>query len=195
MFSLFKKKKNTEDEWARSSLSRIYSNCKNLPATNQNVYPQIINVESQDIHAVTLYFSVRMTDVARLGSSVASFFPAFNVSEPLGRTFLQHDTSALHLILTPEFNAIVVEIITDCLPLVQSIHDGVFAPPYPWEVFAGFEPEDLGFLQGNQEYWWERFWQPYWQSLSARQQSACLAMNTTIPPEWKEWLLDDASHS
>jgi hypothetical protein len=191
MFSWFKKKKYTEDVWAKSSLSRIYDHHTDLPATNQNVYPQIIHVASQDIHAVTLYFSVRTTDVERLGQSIVRFFPAFNVSDPLGRTFLQHGMSALHVILTPEFNSVVVEIITNCMPLVQSIHDGVFAPPYPWEVFAVFVPEDLGFLQGNQDYWWGRFWQPYWQSLSSERRAASLAMNTTIPPEWKAFLLTE----
>lgn len=54
------------------------------------------------------------------------------------------------------------------------------APPNPWESFAELDPDTLGSLQGNIDFWCSYFWRPYWLSLSD-------AERLQYPENWREF--------
>lgn len=56
-------------------------------------------------------------------------------------------------------------------------------PPLPAESFPWFEPENVGSLQGDVEYWWDYLWLPFWVSLSLQEQA-----DLALEPEWREFM-------
>lgn len=47
------------------------------------------------------------------------------------------------------------------------------------------DPETLGGLQGDAEFYWDHYWQPFWSTRSAAQQKQLLAQ---APAGWRDYM-------
>lgn len=88
------------------------------------------------------------------------------------------------LFLSPSFSGVVISLTSNDLDVIAALQQERFEPPLPSESFPSIDPEGLGSLQGDMEYWWGHLWFPFWQSLSPERQSAL-----DLDPEWREFIL------
>lgn len=89
----------------------------------------------------------------------------------------------LMLFLHPSFSGMVVSIASDDLDVLDLLQTTKLYPPLPGDSFPWIDPEVMGALQGDIEYWWDQFWLPFWGSLSQDEQSAL-----DLEPEWREFI-------
>ncbi|MGX5835173.1 hypothetical protein ACWIJ6_13700 [Aeromonas piscicola] len=87
------------------------------------------------------------------------------------------------LFLYPAFGGVIVSFACNDLDVLAAVQRSALEPPLPAESFPWFEPENVGSLQGDVEYWWDYLWLPFWVSLSL-QERTYLALN----PEWREFM-------
>ncbi|MGY3856129.1 hypothetical protein [Aeromonas intestinalis] len=83
----------------------------------------------------------------------------------------------------PSFAGTIVSFASDDLDVLEAIQQTRLEPPLPADSFPWIDPESLGSLQGDMEYWWTYFWLPFWLSLSQEKQSAL-----ELEPEWREFI-------
>lgn len=88
------------------------------------------------------------------------------------------------LFLHPSFAGTVVSLVSDDLYVLEILQQTRLEPPLPEESFPWIDPEGLGSLQGDIEYWWTYLWLPFWTSLTQEEQS-----NLELEPEWREFIV------
>lgn len=94
----------------------------------------------------------------------------------------------LMLFLHPSFSGTVVSIASDDLDVLDLLQTTKLYPPLPRDSFPWIDPEIMGALQGDIEYWWDQFWLPFWESLSQDEQSAL-----DLESEWREFIVSHQS--
>lgn len=87
------------------------------------------------------------------------------------------------LFLHPSFAGTVVSFASDDLDVLEALQQTKLEPPLPADSFPWIDPEALGSLQGDMEYWWMHLWLPFWVSLNQEEQ---LALD--LEPEWREFM-------
>ncbi len=87
------------------------------------------------------------------------------------------------LFLHPSFAGTVVSFASDDLDVLETLQQTKLEPPLPADSFPWIDPEGLGSLQGDVEYWWMHLWLPFWVSLNQEEQ---LALD--LEPEWREFI-------
>ncbi|HGY1013661.1 TPA: hypothetical protein ACNUUK_001941 [Aeromonas salmonicida subsp. smithia] len=87
------------------------------------------------------------------------------------------------LFLHPSFAGTVVSFASDDLDVLEALQQTKLEPPLPADSFPWIDPEALGSLQGDMEYWWMHLWLPFWVSLNQEEQ---LALD--FEPEWREFM-------
>lgn len=87
------------------------------------------------------------------------------------------------LFLPPSFAGTTVSFACNDLDVLETLQQTRLDPPLPADSFPWIDPEGLGSLQGDMEYWWTYLWLPFWLSLSQERQSALV-----LEPEWREFI-------
>ncbi len=93
------------------------------------------------------------------------------------------------LFLHPSFAGTVVSFASDDLDVLEALQQTKLEPPLPADSFPWIDPEGLGSLQGDVEYWWMHLWLPFWVSLNQEEQ---LALD--LEPEWREFIVIHQPH-
>jgi hypothetical protein len=93
------------------------------------------------------------------------------------------------LFLHPSFAGTIVSFASDDLDVLEALQQTRLEPPLPADSFPWIDPEGLGSLQGDIEYWWTYLWLPFWLSLSQEKQSAL-----DLEPEWREFIVMHQPH-
>lgn len=149
------------------------------------VFPQKDLLVGEGLYAYRLTFMVSNENAGRVRSAIATQF----VIPSDDRFFVIELTNSLgysiHGAVRPEFNGAVVEMLTNCVDLLHSLDGLQLQPLAPWLAFPDFEPEGVGSLQGNIEFWWWHFWAPFWRSLPEERRQRYLRES---PPEWAEFI-------
>lgn len=86
------------------------------------------------------------------------------------------------LIQHSSFAGTVVSFASDDLDVIDALQQTRLDPPLPADSFPSIDPESLGSLQGDMEYWWTYLWLPFWEALNQEER---LALN--LEPEWREF--------
>jgi hypothetical protein len=100
-----------------------------------------------------------------------------------------HSGKKVMLFLRPSFAGTIVSFASDDLDVLEALQQTRLEPPLPADSFPWIDPEGLGSLQGDIEYWWTYLWLPFWLSLSQEQQ---LALD--LEPEWREFIVMHQPH-
>lgn len=83
----------------------------------------------------------------------------------------------------PSFAGTVVSFASDDLDVIDALQQTRLYPPLPADSFPSIDPESLGSLQGDMEYWWTYLWLPFWEALNQEER---LALN--LEPDWREFI-------
>lgn len=89
----------------------------------------------------------------------------------------------------PSFAGTVVSFASDDLDVLEALQQTKLEPPLPADSFPWIDPEGLGSLQGDMEYWWTHLWLPFWLSLSQERQS-----ELELEQEWREFIVMHQPH-
>lgn len=97
----------------------------------------------------------------------AGFMALPAVADPFSGV-IEHATNDTRIFLNQyiDFAGICINLVTNNSTLLAALVNFKSAPPNPWESFAELDPDTLGSLQGNIDFWCSYFWRPYWLSLS-----------------------------
>lgn len=67
-----------------------------------------------------------------------------------------------------------------------SLLELVPTPLIPWEIYSSVDPDMFTCLQGNESFWLDEIWYPYWESLTEKEK---VSLRAQAPTEsWREWL-------
>ncbi|MFB2729424.1 hypothetical protein ACE02H_18310 [Shewanella mangrovisoli] len=149
----------------------------------QQVYPIITPTMQPDLVAYQIHCLLSNQDKQRLDALLrdTGFEPEASCDAVFSGV-LHHVQGPSHVFLHQyaDFAGICVLLFSNDIALLQQLIAFKAAPPAPWESFPEVDPDTLGSLQGNIEFWCDTFWRPYWLSLSAAERSQ-------YPANWHEF--------
>jgi len=156
----------------------------NAPEKAYNGYPAPLPPEPS-IEAYLVRFLVADDSLTMLFQVMAQV--GYEVSPELNTQVLNRSrdpaSKKVMLFQHPSFAGTIVSFASDDLDVLDAIQQTRLEPPLPADSFPWIDPESLGSLQGDMEYWWTYFWLPFWLSLSQEKQSAL-----ELEPEWREFI-------
>lgn len=154
-------------EDAQKFYGTAFSNPLQMPESD---YPELKNLRSWNIRAVSCMFQV---DNAFADEVFQRAFENFDkVSEHCYRR--NGSELIIHINVSQEFAGTMITLLTNDVSVFDRIEVGNYSPPPPWIVFPEYDPETLGSLQGDIDYWWYTFWSPFWKRISEPQQEEYL---------------------
>lgn len=154
-----------------------------LSLPDRQVYPPIVSLAKDHIfgyrmHCLLTYQGKEALDTLLRG---AGFMALPAVTEHFSGV-IEHSTNETRIFLNQyiDFAGVCINLVTNNNTLLAALVNFKSAPPTPWESFADVDPDTLGSLQGNIDFWCNYFWRPYWLSLSA-------AERLQYPVKWQEF--------
>lgn len=156
-----------------------------MPAGAPSVatYPTKKFIGIGGLHAWRLRFQVAEADAERVVQALASVFPQAKVSVVQFGLLTNDAGASVNITSTREFGGVVIELITNSLPLMAALDQLALLPVPPWTAFPKLNPAEYGSLKEPFEYWWSQLWLPFWTTLDAGQRSAYLVEHDAAP-EW-----------
>ncbi|WP_066736223.1 hypothetical protein [Cupriavidus sp. D384] len=135
-------------------------------------YPQFLDLRDRSMEAVSTGVHLLPEKVPALREVVTQGYDLIGRNTYAGRT----DAGNRLIFHTYEqFNGICAGISTNDVEVCRRVIAMGLQPPAPWVAFPELAETAFGFLQGNIEYWWYVYWEPYWESLDKDKQEAFLA--------------------
>ncbi|WP_139186096.1 MULTISPECIES: hypothetical protein [Burkholderiaceae] len=135
-------------------------------------YPLFLDLRDRSMEAVSTGVHLLPEKVPALREVVTQGYELIGKNTYAGRT----DAGNRLIFHTyEEFNGICAEISTNDVEVCRRVIAMDLRPPEPWVAFPELAETAFGFLQGNIEYWWYVYWEPYWESLDKGKQDAFLA--------------------
>lgn len=150
---------------------------------SHQAYPIVTPTMQPDLAAYQVHCLLNKQDKQRLDAllSDTGFEPEAS-GDVVFSGVLHHAQESSHVFLHQyaDFAGICVLLISNDIALLQQLIAFKATPPAPWESFPEVDPDTLGSLQGNIEFWCDTFWRPYWLSLSEAERSQ-------YPANWREF--------
>lgn len=164
--------------WVRreESLTSIYASkdcC--LPLPDLLVYP--VKEWLMHICAYHMHFMIQRCDEKILKNLINKHFEIIGRDAGNGMNRRNQHDNLVHFSFLPEFNGITVYLLTNDPDFLRSIDALNLTPVPPWIAFSNVEPDSLGSLQGDIEYWWAEYWSPFWVSLTQEEKTQYLIKN------------------
>lgn len=150
--------------------------------TNQ-AYPLVTQIMQAGIYAYQVHCLLTLEGKQTLDTLIDNAgFAALPEHAASFNGLIIHPTQATSLQLQQyaDFAGICVSLITNDKALLEQLIAFKSTLPHPWESFPNVDPDTLGSLQGNIDFWCNYFWQPYWLSLS-------VAERLQYPENWQEF--------
>ncbi|WP_336567120.1 hypothetical protein [Aeromonas caviae] len=158
--------------------------CLKVPESAYSRYPTPLPQEAS-IEAYLIRFLVSEDSLAIFFQALAQ--TGYVVSPDLNTQVLSRSgdpvSKKVMLFLHPSFAGTTVSFACNDLDVLETLQQTRLDPPLPADSFPWIDPEGLGSLQGDMEYWWTYLWLPFWLSLSQERQSAL-----ELEPEWREFI-------
>jgi len=150
--------------------------------TNQ-AYPLVTSIVQTDIYAYQVHCLLTLEGKQTLDTLIGN--AGFGILPEHAANFnglITHPSQATSLQLNQyaDFAGICVSLITNDKALLEQLIAFKSTLPHPWESFPDVDPDSLGSLQGNIDFWCNYFWQPYWLSLST-------AERLQYPVNWQQF--------
>ncbi|MCS6179486.1 hypothetical protein [Shewanella baltica] len=150
--------------------------------TNQ-AYPLVTPIVQADIYAYQVHGLLTLEGKQTLDRLISNAgFTALPEHAASFNGLIIHPSQATSLQLHQyaDFSGICVSLITNDKALLEQLIAFKSTLPHPWESFPHVDPDTLGSLQGNIDFWCNYFWRPYWLSLSASER-------LQYPVNWQEF--------
>ncbi|MEL4243013.1 hypothetical protein [Shewanella xiamenensis] len=145
-------------------------------------YPLVTPTTETELSAYQLHCLLNEQDKQRLDTLLCQAgFEHVDSDAPFnGVLHHTHLQTTVFLQQYADFAGFCVLLITNDINLLQQLITFKAAPPAPWESFPDVDPDTLGSLQGNLEFWCDAFWRPYWLSLGETER-------LQYPINWREF--------
>lgn len=154
-----------------------------LSLPDRQVYPSITPMAKADIFGYQLHCLLTYQGKEALDTLLrdAGFMALPAVTDHFSG-LIEHSTNETRIFLSQhaDFAGICIDLVTNNNALLAALVNFKSAPPNPWESFADVDPDTLGSLQGNIDFWCNYFWRPYWLSLSDTER-------LQYPENWREF--------
>ncbi|WP_151069637.1 hypothetical protein [Cupriavidus oxalaticus] len=154
-------------------------------------YPEISSLLSRvGINAFYAHFQLESSRVHEFMSIVDVGFDKIDENLYMKRSDNEAGDFFIVVAFGSEFSGSVVSMMANDISVFDRIEVNNSSPPPPWVAFPELrEPRKLGFLQGDIEYWWDNYWSPFWESLTAEEREEYLRSRGATE-EWKSciWL-------
>ena len=147
------------------------------------IFPTKKFIGTGGLYAWRLRFQVAEADAARVVLVLAAGFPQAKASVVQFGLLTNAAGASVNITSTREFGGVVIELITNSLPLMAALDQLQLAPVPPWIAFPKLNPAEYGSLKEPFDYWWSQLWLPFWSTLDAGQRGAYLAARQAAP-EW-----------
>jgi len=135
-------------------------------------YPEFLDLRDRSMEAVSTALHLLPEKVPAVHEVVTQGYDMIGKNTYAGRT---DGGNRLIFHTFEQFNGICVGISTNDVAVCRRVIAMDLRPPEPWVAFPELADTAFGFLQGNIEYWWYVYWEPYWESLDKGKQDAFLA--------------------
>lgn len=135
-------------------------------------YPEFLDLRDRSMEAVSTGLHLLPEKMSTVREVVTQGY------EPIGKNTYAGCTDAGNRLIFhtyEQFNGICAGISTNDVEVCRRVIAMGLQPPEPWVAFPELAETAFGFLQGNIEYWWYVYWEPYWESLDKDAQEAFLA--------------------
>lgn len=140
-----------------------------LSVPDRQAYPPIVSLAKDHIFGYQMHCLLTYQGKETLDTLLreAGFMALPAVADPFSGV-IEHATNDTRIFLNQyiDFAGICINLVTNNSTLLAALVNFKSAPPNPWESFAELDPDTLGSLQGNIDFWCSYFWRPYWLSLS-----------------------------
>ncbi|MGI2136148.1 hypothetical protein [Shewanella baltica] len=150
--------------------------------TNQ-AYPLVTPIVQADIYAYQVHGLLTLEGKQILDRLISNAgFTALPEHAASFNGLITHRSRATSLQLNQyaDFAGICVNLISNDKALLEQLIAFKSTLPHPWESFPDVDPDTLGSLQGNIDFWCNYFWRPYWLSLSVTER-------LQYPVNWQEF--------
>ena len=138
-------------------------------------YPPKAFAGEEGIYAYRLWLMV--TDASSVIACIRDQFPSVG-SEVHQRGIHQGSNGeSISLAIYPEFKGTAVRLLTNSLNLLRAIDALHFTQPPPWVVFPHIDPDTLGSMQGDIDFWWLVYWGPFWSAASASERAEYMLLH------------------
>lgn len=179
----FKQRLQRPEQQAESHTVFPQTLMPNLSLPDRQAYPPVLpmakaNIFGYQMHCLLTYEGKEALD--RLLREAG-----FKILPALTEHFsglIEHSTNETSLILNQyiDFSGVCINLVTNDNALIMALVNFKSTPPNPWESFPDIDPDTLGSLQGNIDFWCNYFWRPYWLSLSDTER-------LQYPENWREF--------
>lgn len=140
-----------------------------------------------------LRFQVSQAQAPAVLRALASFFP-LEKDDLVQFGFLHNPQGqALNYTATRELGGVVVELITNCIGLMDALDALQLDPVPPWLAFPRVEPAAFGSLPPQMDYWWSQLWLPFWSSLDIAQRQIYLE-RSAASADWRAFIAWHTPH-
>lgn len=174
--NFFEKRKNLSEEFPRDSFKSLNTLAH---------YPLARSLEDKGIYAWQLLFFTN-TEGVRKAFDLMNRIVKCDIEGASGTFFMETQGGKVYLYISDKFQGKLVTLITNNVELISDLQSLGITPGAPWISFPEIDPDGLGSRQGDFEYWWDSFWLPFWNTLTACEKARYLHMNNA-PPGWVEY--------
>lgn len=166
IFKLFKKKNPTHDDFPLSSFQI-------LEIEGQS-YPLFMSLEGKGLFAYFSRFMVKPENLSKIEKLVAQSFHKDILQD---KESIYDHGKVLCYYRFDELNHLAIDIITNDNNFISNLMELKIEPPSPDAVFPHLDLDSYGSLQGELEFWWDTYWEPFWNSLTEETRNKYIKRN------------------
>lgn len=174
-------KSSKQDVALPEVFNQIQMPCITIPL--QQTYPLVMPMAQDDIYAYQIHCLLTLEGKQAIDTLInnAGFEALPEHSAPFnGLIKHSNQSSCVFLNQYADFAGICLNLITNDQTLLEQLISFKSQLPDPWKSFPDIDPDTLGSLQGNLDFWCHYFWRPYWLSLSQKER-------LQYPEPWREF--------
>ncbi|MES4613101.1 hypothetical protein V2154_11005 [Ewingella sp. CoE-038-23] len=182
--SLFNRSKNKKSKDLRILFPK--ENHKTIIAIPK--HPLVTPLIKDNIYAYLTFFLTDDHTTQRILNIINKHYSSnysLNTSENV-IVSCESDTIAFNIY--KKFEGRVVRIITNSEDILKVIWSISPTPITPWVSFPEMDPESLGQMQGDFEFYWEWMWLPFWESIDFTERKEFLK-SEQAPSNWVDFFI------
>lgn len=127
-------------------------------------YPPKAFASEEGIYAYRMWLSV--VDASGVVACLRNYFPTVESGVIQQGMHSGSNGESLNLAIYSEFKGTTVALLTNSVDSLRAIDALRLTPLPPWIVFPHIDPDTLGSLQGDVDFWFWQYWGPFWDAAS-----------------------------
>lgn len=166
LFRRFKKKNSIQNCFPLSSFQTL--------EVEGQTYPSFSLMKGKGFFAYFSRFMVKFEDLPKIEKLVVQCFHKYDLQD---KERIYDHGKILCYYRFNELNNLAVDIITNDNGFISNLMGLKIEPPSPDAVFPHLDLDSYGSLQGELEFWWDTYWEPFWNSLTEETRNKYIERN------------------